>query len=489
MSASRFDGSGSRSAGQPASAAASATERHDWNEECFRSAVRRGPREHAGRRGTLNRLAWSAGGPHATTRCLSRWSAGTRPSWPRARRSARRTRRGAHFRLFARGEASRAGGWLGRSQRLVEEFGSECVEQGYLMLPTTQRLFKIWRVPDRVRHGPRRAWHWACASTSRTCRPSRAICRAARCCAWAGSIRACTLMDEAMVAARSGELSPVVTALVPAAPSAAGHAVYAFEHTREWRGALDTWCEARPQMVLFKGHCLVHRAQILRLGGAWPRALEEAQDAVCRAPSATFFDREAAGLAHYGRPRYTACAARFPPPKLLSRAQPLRRGDRSPGSRCKTDTGRSPSRRQIQVPATLRPPPSDHAHAHLPASCRDHAGSGRHRGGARRRREVRRRGLPAPRSVLTALALANLGSGAAGHRQRTWVPDPVRGALRISATARRAASRARDSACCWLEPAWPSAMPKAPGWKVMRPPRPSPRLARPPSCWSGTRLA
>ena len=100
-----------------------------------------------------------------------------------------------------------------------------------------------------------------------------------------------------MVAARSGELSLVVTGLIYCSAIAAGQRIYAFEHTREWTGALDTWCEARPQMVLFKGHCLVHRAQILRLGGAWPRALEEAQSAVSRCIGD--FDREAAGLAHY----------------------------------------------------------------------------------------------------------------------------------------------------------------------------------------------
>src|SRR5215813_3691994 len=44
------------------------------------------------------------------------------------------------FRLFARGEAGQAGGWLGRAQRLVEREGRDCAEQGYLLLPASQRL-------------------------------------------------------------------------------------------------------------------------------------------------------------------------------------------------------------------------------------------------------------------------------------------------------------------------------------------------------------
>ena len=37
--------------------------------------------------------------------------------------------------LAIRGEMGPAGGWFGRSQRLVEGVGKECVEQGYLLVP------------------------------------------------------------------------------------------------------------------------------------------------------------------------------------------------------------------------------------------------------------------------------------------------------------------------------------------------------------------
>ena len=41
------------------------------------------------------------------------------------------------FRLFAIGEAGRAGGWLARSQRLAD--AHDCVERGYLMMPAVHR--------------------------------------------------------------------------------------------------------------------------------------------------------------------------------------------------------------------------------------------------------------------------------------------------------------------------------------------------------------
>ena len=37
--------------------------------------------------------------------------------------------------LVQEGEMGRAGGWLGRAQRLVDREDGECVEQGYLLIP------------------------------------------------------------------------------------------------------------------------------------------------------------------------------------------------------------------------------------------------------------------------------------------------------------------------------------------------------------------
>jgi hypothetical protein len=48
--------------------------------------------------------------------------------------------------------------------------------------------------------------------------------------------------------------------------------------------------------VAFQGPCLVHRAELLQIGGAWPEALEEARHACSRVrPN----DRTALSEAHY----------------------------------------------------------------------------------------------------------------------------------------------------------------------------------------------
>ena len=83
------------------------------------------------------------------------------------------------------------------------------------------------------------------------------------------------LADEALVAVTAGELSPIVTGIVYCNTIAFCRNVYELRHVREWTDALTRWCERQPEMVAHNGLCLVHRAEIMTLGGAWRDALEE----------------------------------------------------------------------------------------------------------------------------------------------------------------------------------------------------------------------
>ena len=200
------------------------------------------------------------------------------------------------FRLFARGEAGSAGGWLGRAHRLVEHEGRECAEQGYLLLPACQRHLNMGAFDEANDTAAR-----AAALGERFGEPDLvAFARNLQGRALLGRGRldeGLALMDEAMVAATSGELSPLVTGIIYCNAISSCQRVYAFDRTREWTAALHRWCNAQPQLVMFRGHCLVDRAEIMQLGGSWSEALEEARRAVecCVGP----FDRETAGRAHY----------------------------------------------------------------------------------------------------------------------------------------------------------------------------------------------
>ncbi|NGO55564.1 LuxR C-terminal-related transcriptional regulator [Allomesorhizobium camelthorni] len=179
------------------------------------------------------------------------------------------------FRLAGRGEIGPATGWFARAQRLLENEATDCVERGYLLLPTVEQqlaagdydaAFRVATAAVEIGERFREADLVAAALHLQ----GRVLIRK-------GQIESgLAHLDEAMVAVTAGELSPLMTGLIYCSVIAACQEVYALSRAREWTSALAQWCNAQPQIVAFTGSCLVHRAEIMQLGGAWRDAIEEA---------------------------------------------------------------------------------------------------------------------------------------------------------------------------------------------------------------------
>jgi len=178
--------------------------------------------------------------------------------------------------LLFRSEGGQAGAWLARAKRLIE--GLDCAEQGYVLLPVAEQQLSEGH-DDAALAAARRAAEigdrFGDADLSACARHLLGRIRLQEGRVLAGL----ALLDEAMLAAIAGELSPIMTGLIYCSLIETCQKVFALSRAREWTAALTRWCDQQKEMVAFTGICLVHRAEILLLQGAWPEAMAEANRA------------------------------------------------------------------------------------------------------------------------------------------------------------------------------------------------------------------
>lgn len=201
-------------------------------------------------------------------------------------------------RLLSIGAPGQATGWLARAERHVERAGGPCAERGYLLLPAIVRHLGCAENAEAARLASDAAEIGeACSDADLVALArnlqGRALLRQAR------VEPGLALLDEVMLAVTSGELSPMVTGIVYCNVIATCQQMHAVDRASEWTSALARWCDEQPQMITFTGSCLVHRAEIMQLGGAWRDAMEQVRlvvDRVCKED-----DPEVFGSAWYQR--------------------------------------------------------------------------------------------------------------------------------------------------------------------------------------------
>ncbi|HEX6318247.1 MAG TPA: response regulator transcription factor [Burkholderiales bacterium] len=200
------------------------------------------------------------------------------------------------FNALLRGDAAQSTGWLARIQRLVRDC-PECAEQGYVGL-----LSGLRQMGQGDAEGARAHFEEVISLADRFEDPDllafgllsrgQALIQLQR------VAEGVPQLDEAMITVATGEVSPMVAGIVYCAVILTCQRIFDLRRCKEWTQALSEWCAAQPDLVPYRGECLVYRSEILQLQGEWSDAISEVKRAI---ESYSDRDENSAGRAFYQR--------------------------------------------------------------------------------------------------------------------------------------------------------------------------------------------
>lgn len=198
--------------------------------------------------------------------------------------------------LMSKGDKARSSGWFARIGRLMEDCKDDCVEKGLLFIPVAlqvmyggnpHKAYKIFQ--QAAQRGDK--FNDPDLKTLSRLGSGQALIRQEK------INQGLSMLDEAMVAVESDDVSPVVLGIVYCAVIEECQRIFDLRRAQEWTNALSRWCASQPDIVPFRGQCLIRRSQIMQYHGEWPEALDEMQRAchiLTRPPG-----EPAAGEAYY----------------------------------------------------------------------------------------------------------------------------------------------------------------------------------------------
>jgi DNA-binding CsgD family transcriptional regulator len=179
--------------------------------------------------------------------------------------------------LMFRGETAPGLGWFARGGRVLEGCG-ECAEQAW---PRTWNAFaQMW---GGDAEGARSVFAESAMVGKRfndadllmMSHLGQGMCLVLQGQGPAGI----AVLDEVMVAVTSGEVSPMYAGIAYCTVIAGCSELFDLRRAREWTAALTRWCDSQPDLVPYRGNCLVHRSELMQLEGAWTEAMEAARQA------------------------------------------------------------------------------------------------------------------------------------------------------------------------------------------------------------------
>lgn len=197
------------------------------------------------------------------------------------------------FGLLQRGATAPASGWFGRAARILEDAQLDSVVRGYLLIASAiQHIVKgepatgldVFTQSTEIarRFGDRDLSALACHGRGRALIHMGKVSEGT------------ALLDEAMVAVIADDVSPMLAGDIYCSVLESCQETFDLRRADQWTASLARWCATQPDLVRYRGECLLYRAELMQLRGRWSEAAQDAQNA-CELLMA----RPAAGAAFY----------------------------------------------------------------------------------------------------------------------------------------------------------------------------------------------
>jgi DNA-binding CsgD family transcriptional regulator len=179
--------------------------------------------------------------------------------------------------LIDAGQIAQGGGWLARAQEALERADQECAEHGLLLVlqgfaccdDDPGQAAAVFA--DAVAIGRRHVDHDLIALAQMGLGQAAVV---------SGDCRgAMPSLDSAMLIVTSEQVLPLVQGIVYCGVIDACQRSLELRRAAEWTVVLGRWCDEQPDLVPFRGQCLVHRAEVMQMQGDWDGALDEARRA------------------------------------------------------------------------------------------------------------------------------------------------------------------------------------------------------------------
>ncbi|HVL63541.1 MAG TPA: adenylate/guanylate cyclase domain-containing protein [Actinomycetota bacterium] len=168
-------------------------------------------------------------------------------------------------------------GWFSRAERILKEEG-DCAERGHLEVMYALSAAEMGDHEGTLA-AARRTLDIGTRFGDRDLQAFGVLLEGKALVALGKVEEGLALLDEATVAAVSGEIGPFASGIIYCVAISSTARLADYQRAGEWTEASRRWCE-RQSISGFPGVCRVHRAEIMRLRGSWSEAESEARRAL-----------------------------------------------------------------------------------------------------------------------------------------------------------------------------------------------------------------